>query len=340
MERVTIGIIGAGRIGKLHAENLIQFPQVKLKTISDIYTSSITQWAKGLGFEQITTDYCEILNDSTIDAVFVCSPTTTHSQIIIDAARAGKHIFCEKPISFSVEETERVLEVVKETGVIFQVGFNRRFDHNFKKVHDTVKAGTIGEPHVLKITSRDPEPPPADYIKNSGGMFMDMSIHDFDMARFLVGCEVEEVYVQATSLIDPVFSELGDVDTAIIMLTFENGTIGVIDNSRKAVYGYDQRVEVFGAKGVVSVQNDLPNTVEISTMDGSWKENPKHFFLERYDEAYKTEVEGFLNSILIGSKVVCDGNDGLQAEYIAKAAKLSYVKGVPIKLKDIKVLIK
>ncbi|RBW69280.1 inositol 2-dehydrogenase [Bacillus taeanensis] len=332
MDKIVIGIIGAGRIGRLHAENIVQIPQVEIKTISDIFADNAREWAAQIGIPHVTTDYQEILNDSDIDAVFICSPTNTHAPIIKEAAKAGKHIFCEKPVSFSAEETKEALQVVKEAGVKLQVGFNRRFDHNFKKVHDTVKAGTIGDTHIVKITSRDPEPPPAEYIKSSGGMFMDMSIHDFDMARYVTGSEVEEVYVQGASLVDPVFAELGDVDTAVITLKFENGAIGVIDNSRKAVYGYDQRVEVFGSKGSVSIQNDQPTTAEISTAEGVFQDKPQYFFLERYKDAYINETHAFINSVLYNTPLVCEGNDGLQAELIAKAAKESFETGKPVKV--------
>ncbi len=332
MKKTKLGIIGAGRIGKLHAENLIYFSNVTVKSVSDIQTDGLVEWASSIGIEHVTANYQDILNDEEIDAVLVCSPTSTHLQVIKDAANAGKHIFCEKPISFSPEDSAEALKVVGENGVKFQVGFNRRFDANFKKVHDTVKKGIIGDSHIVKITSRDPAPPSAEYIKNSGGMFMDMSIHDFDMARYVTGSEVTEVYVQGVGLIDPMFAEYGDVDTAIISLKFASGAIGVIDNSRKAVYGYDQRVEVFGSKGSVSIKNDLPTTAEISTVDGVFSDKPKYFFLERYKEAYIVELSCFIDSVANGTPLVCTGNDGLQAEKIAAAAKESLLSGQPVKI--------
>jgi myo-inositol 2-dehydrogenase / D-chiro-inositol 1-dehydrogenase len=338
-KKVTIGIIGAGRIGRLHAENIINLPQATIKLISDIYVENAKEWAEKLGIQRLTTDYKDLLNDPEIDAIFICSPTNTHVQIIKEAAAAGKHIFCEKPISFSIEETKEALEAVKEHGVKLQIGFNRRFDHNFKKVHDTVKEGTIGDLHLLKVTSRDPAPPPADYIKTSGGLFIDMTIHDFDMARYIAGSEVEEVFVQGANLVDPIFSELGDVDTAVITLKFQSGAIGVIDNSRKAVYGYDQRLEAFGSKGSVSVQNDHPNTAEISTENGVFKDKPQYFIFERYKEAYIQETLEFINSIFYNQPLLCEGNDGLQAELIARAAKQSFETGQPVKVsKEVKQL--
>ncbi|MFD2133723.1 inositol 2-dehydrogenase [Pseudogracilibacillus auburnensis] len=333
MKKTTIGIIGAGRIGRLHAENIISFPNVRIKTISDLFIEHVTDWAKTIGIEEVVTKYEDIINDEEIDAIFVCSPTDTHAEIIIAAAIKGKHIFCEKPISFSINETKEVLEAVKEAGVKFQVGFNRRFDRNFLRIHESVKNGVIGEPHIIKITSRDPEPPPVEYIKGSGGLFFDMAIHDFDMARYLVNSEVVEVFSLGANLVDPAIGEVGDIDTAITTLTFANGAIGVIDNSRKAVYGYDQRVEVFGGKGSLTCENDRPTTVEFSTIDGTHKDNLKHFFLERYKEAYIAETFAFIDSIQNDKPLQCEGNDGLQAELIAKAAKQSYIEGRPISIK-------
>lgn len=332
MRKIKIGIIGAGRIGKLHAENLVKLPQAEVKWISDLLIHSLPEWAQQLGIKNVTSDYREILQDSETEAVFICSPTHTHAEIIAEAAAAGKHIFCEKPVSFSVEETEKALAAVEKAGVKLQVGFNRRFDHNFKKVHDAVREGVIGEPHIVKITSRDPEPPTRDYIAHSGGIFMDMTIHDFDMARYLIGEEVKEIFVKGANLIDPSFAELGDVDTAVTVLTFQSGAIAVIDNSRQAVYGYDQRVEVFGSKGSIAIQNDSPTSAEISTAAGIIRDNPKYFFLERYNDAYIREVESFIHSVTSGEAPVCTGVDGLRAELMARAAKQSFETGKSVKL--------
>jgi myo-inositol 2-dehydrogenase/D-chiro-inositol 1-dehydrogenase len=234
-----------------------------------------------------------------------------------------------------ISQTEEAIEAVKAAGVKLQIGFNRRFDHNFKRVREHVQGGTIGEPHLIKITSRDPNPPNEEYIKVSGGLFMDMAIHDFDMARYLSGSEVEEVYAQGQVLVDPVFSKYGDIDTAIITLRFRNGALGMIDNSRKAVYGYDQRVEVFGSKGSVTIANDHPNSAVVSTADGIVSDKPLHFFLERYNGAYVDETQQFIESLLNGKPLVVDGNDGLQAEKIALAAKLSVSLNRPVKLSEV-----
>lgn len=338
MEKITLGIIGVGRIGKLHAENLARNHQVRLKAISDIYIEGIQDWATNLGIEHVTNDYHKILEDPEIHAVFICSSTITHPKIIMQAAKVGKHIFCEKPISFEMEKTREALAAVKENGVKFQVGFNRRFDHNFQRVREVVKSGKIGEPHIIKITSRDPNPPTNEYIKGSGGIFMDMAIHDFDMARFVANSDVEEVYVQGAVLIDSMIEELGDIDTAIITLKFKNGALGVIDNSRKAVYGYDQRMEVFGSQGSVTIKNDFPNSAEISTAELVYHDKPKHFFLERYQEAYRSETKEFIDAILNDNEVPVDGNDGLQAELIACAAKKSWLEKRPVKLTEVECL--
>lgn len=335
MKKIKIGIIGAGRIGKLHAENLIRNPQVEIKAISDIYADQVKPWAEGLGISYVTKDYKEILNDDEIDAIFVCSSTNTHVSVIVEAAQAGKHIFCEKPISFDLEQTMQALQVVKDCGVKLQTGFNRRFDHNFKRVQEMVQSGKIGDPHIIKITSRDPEAPPSEYIKVSGGIFIDMSIHDFDIARFLSGSDVEEVYVQGAVLVDPVIGELGDIDTAIITLKFKNGAIGVIDNSRRAVYGYDQRVEVFGSKGCVTVKNDFPNTAELTTDEGVYTDKPRYFFLERYQDAYIAETKAFIDCLIQDKEVLIDGFDGLQAELIAHAAKKSFEEKRPVKVSEL-----
>lgn len=233
-----------------------------------------------------------------------------------------------------IRQTEEALEAVRKAGVKLQIGFNRRFDHNFKRVREHVQGGLIGEPHIVKITSRDPNPPHPDYIKVSGGIFMDMMIHDFDMARFLSGSEVEEVHAIGNVLINPVFAEHGDVDTAIVTLRFANGALGVIDNSRQAVYGYDQRVEVFGSKGSTAASNDHPTTVEISTVDGITRDKPLHFFLERYNAAYVEETQMFIDCIVNDKPLPVEGNDGLQAERIALAAKLSSQLGRPVKVSE------
>ncbi len=331
---LTVGIIGAGRIGKLHVDNLKLIPQIKIKAVSDVVVDHLHDWATTNEIDVLTTNYSDLLNDGEIDAVFICSPTNTHAAIIKEAAQAKKHIFCEKPVSFSVEETHDALKAVEAAGVKLQVGFNRRFDPNFKKVRELVQTNEIGQPHVLKITSRDPQPPSIDYVRASGGLFMDMMIHDFDMARYIMDSEVVEVSAQGTVLVDPAIGEAGDIDTAIVTLKFENGALGVIDNSRQAVYGYDQRLEVFGNKGVATADNCIPTTVQVSTSEHVVKEKPLYFFLERYTQAYVEEVKEFATACLTDQPVTCSGNDGFQAERIAKAAKESLLSGRPVRLEE------
>jgi myo-inositol 2-dehydrogenase/D-chiro-inositol 1-dehydrogenase len=335
MNKIRVGVIGAGRIGKIHIDNLLRQPKVELIAISDAFAGpELETWASARGIGQVTKDSATIIGHPGIDAVFICSPTDTHVPLIKEAAQAGKHIFCEKPVSMDIAQTIDAIEAVRKAGVKLQIGFNRRFDHNFKRVCEHVQGGTIGDPHLIKITSRDPSPPPAEYIRVSGGIFMDMMIHDFDMARYVSGSEVEEVYAQGAVLVDPVFAEYGDVDTAVVTLRFANGALGVIDNSRKAAYGYDQRVEVFGSKGSVAVTNDHPNTAEVSTAEGIVRDKPLHFFLERYNGAYVEETELFIDCLADGKPLPVDGNDGYQAERIALAAKLSSKLGRPVKISE------
>lgn len=329
---LTVGIIGAGRIGQLHVSNLALIPNIHVKSVSDVRVDHLKEWAEEQHIDVLTTDYQEILQDEEIDAIFICSPTTTHATIIQEAAEAGKHIFCEKPVSFSVEETEEALKVVEKNGVKLQVGFNRRFDPDFTRVRELVKERVVGEPHILRITSRDPQPPSVDYVKSSGGLFMDMMIHDFDMARYIMGSEIIEVSAMGAVLVDQKIGEVGDIDTAIVTLKFANGALGVIENSREAVYGYDQRLEIFGSKGSAKADNKRPTSVEVSTVENVTKDKPLYFFLERYTEAYIKEVSEFAEACLKNRDVSCSGNDGLQAERVAKAAFDSYTQGIPIKI--------
>lgn len=336
MNKLSIGVIGAGRIGKVHAATLVQnVPQAKVLAIADIDFAGASELAQKFGIPKVSTNYKDIINDPEIEAVVICSPTDTHAQYIIEAAQAGKHIFCEKPVDLTLAAIQKALEAVEKAGVKLMVGFNRRFDPNFMKIHEMVKEGKIGQPHILKITSPDPAPPPAEYSAVSGGMFLDMTIHDFDMARYIVGSEVTEVFTKATVLVDPEIGKAGDVDTAIITLSFANGAIGVIDNSRKAVYGYDQRVEIFGSLGMVNVDNNFPENHRYYTVDGVHKTLPLNFFMERYLEAYANEMKVFCEAVSNDAKLPVSGHDGLMSVAIALAAKKSYVEGRSVKLSEI-----
>jgi len=333
---MKIGLIGAGRIGKLHGELLTyNIPEAEIKTVAEIYADTVENWAKNLRISNLTTDYTAILTDPEIEAVLICSSTDTHAQFITEAAKAGKHIFCEKPIDFNIEKIRQALNEVEAAGVKLQIGFNRRFDHNFRKVREIVETGKIGDVHIVKITSRDPAPPPIEYVKVSGGIFLDMTIHDFDMARYLSISEVEEVYAQGAVLIEPAIGEAGDVDTAIVTLKFKNGAMGVIDNSRQAVYGYDQRVEVFGSKGCVVVKNDFPNSAELSTAESVISDKPLYFFLERYQMSYVEELKAFVESVARNKEPSVTGNDGLQPVLIGTAALKSLREGRPVKIEEV-----
>ena len=334
---LKVGIIGAGRIGKVHTESICNYVKnAEVKAIADPFLSEETAaWAKKLGVEVVTKDYHEILADPEIGAVLICSSTDTHSPISIEAIHAGKHIFCEKPIDHDVAKINEVRKALEGTGLKYQVGFNRRFDHNFEAVRNAVQAVKIGEPHIVKITSRDPEPPSAAYVAVSGGMFLDMTIHDFDMARFLVGSDVEEVYVQSAVLVDPAIGEAGDVDTAVITMKMTNGALAVIDNSRRAAYGYDQRAEVFGSKGMVAVENDSVSNAKIATADGVTGEKPLFFFLERYMQAYAKEVTAFVDAVVNDTEVPVNQDDGLKAVLIGLAATKSAKEHRPVKISEI-----
>ncbi len=335
---VTVGIIGAGRIGKVHVESICtKVGNAKIKILADPFMNDETAaWARQMGVEKTTKDYKEVLEDSEIDAVLICSSTDTHSPISIEAIKAGKHVFCEKPIDHDVAKITEVIEALKEHPVKYQVGFNRRFDHNFEAVREAVASGKIGDTHIIKITSRDPEPPNADYVKVSGGMFLDMTIHDFDMVRFLAGCNAVEVYAEAAVLVDPAIGEAGDVDTAVITLKMENGAIAVIDNSRKAVYGYDQRAEVFGSKGMAAVTNDSASNAVISSADGVTGEKPLYFFLERYMDAYAKEMKCFIEAVEKDEETPLGVIDGLEPVLMGLAAKKSLEEHRPVKIAEIK----
>ena len=291
---------------------------------------------RSYGVSKVTKDYKDILNDKDIDAVLVCSSTDTHAAISIEAINAGKHVFCEKPVDHSIEKIQAVADALKEhPDIKFQVGFNRRFDHNFAAIRKAYDDGKIGEAHILKITSRDPEPPNPAYIKVSGGIFLDMTIHDFDMACFLTDSDVEELYVNSAVLVDPAIGEQGDVDTAIITMKMANGALAVIDNSRKAAYGYDQRAELFGSKGMVATSNDTVSSAVISNADGVTGEKPLFFFLERYMGSFSEEMRQFIEAVINDTEVPVGIHAGLQSVKIGLAARKSVEEHRPVKISEI-----
>lgn len=331
MNKTIIGIIGAGRIGKLHASNIIKhIPQFHIKAIADPYIDEA--WAKSQSIPYLFRDANEIFLDPEITAVLVCSPSASHANHITSAAQSGKHIFCEKPISTDIKQIQNALREVNAAGVKLQVGFNRRFDPNFARVKKLLSDDNIGTPQLLRITSRDPKIPSAEYLKGSGGMFIDMTIHDFDMARFLMNSEIEEIYASANALIHPSVSECNDIDTAIINLKFANGSLGVIDNSRQAAYGYDQRIEVFGSLGAVHADNNKPTNTTLSTCDGIISEKPLYFFLERYEASFVAELVSFYQCITSNQLPAVTGEDGLRSVIISMAAEQSRRENRPIKI--------
>ncbi len=333
--QLNLGLIGAGRIGRVHAENLtFRLPGVKITAVADVSLPAAEQCAAAYQIPAVFQNPQAIFEDESIQAVIICSSTDTHAQFITQAAQAGKHIFCEKPIALNLGVIDAALAAVDQAGVKLQIGFNRRFDPSFKQARDLVAEGKIGTPHLVRITSRDPAPPPVEYVKVSGGIFLDMTIHDFDMARYLIDSEVEEIFATGAVLVDPAIGAAGDIDTAITTLRYASGALGAIDNSRKAVYGYDQRVEVFGSAGVVIVGNHTPHQAVYSNTEGVHAALPLYFFLERYTEAYVAEMKAFIQCVLHDTPSPVTGLDGRIPVVMGLAAGKSYRERRPVKLSE------
>lgn len=336
MQKLNLGLIGAGRIGRVHAESIThRIPAATLLAVSDVFPEAAEACAADFGIPHAHNDHHALLENADIDGVVICSSTDTHTQFIIDAAQAGKHVFCEKPIALDLPAIDRALAAVDAAGVKLQIGFNRRFDANFHHLQAVVQSGGIGTPHLLRITSRDPAPPPIEYIKKSGGIFLDMTIHDFDMARYLVGAEVEEVFAAGNVLVDPAIGEAEDLDTVVVTLRFRNGALGIIENSRQAVYGYDQRAEVFGAAGAVEAQNVVPSRTIHSTAESVQQPRPLYFFLERYMESYVSEMRAFIDAIQNDTPTPVSGRDGRIPVVMGLAAWRSIRENRPVRLDEI-----
>jgi myo-inositol 2-dehydrogenase/D-chiro-inositol 1-dehydrogenase len=334
--KLRFGVLGAGRIGKIHIDNLVnRVPGTEVVALSDVLPEELAKVAARFNIAETYADYKQVLARPDVDAVVICASTNAHYQMILDAAAAGKNIFCEKPLDLAISRIQEIIARVQACGVQLMVGFNRRYDPNFHKIRETVKSGRIGQPQVLKITSRDPAPPPEAYIRVSGGIFLDMTIHDFDMARYQMGSEVTEVYARAAVLVDPVFQQCGDWDTALVTLTFANGGLGIIDNSRKAVYGYDQRVEVFGSEGMVEVSNNFPDSHVCFDRTGTHSSLPLNFFMDRYLESYLKEMQAFVEAVRTQQAVPVGGHDGLMAVVIGLAATKSARENRAVKLSEI-----
>ena len=321
---------GAGRIGRIHAENIARHPRARLAKVIDVDAAAARSLAERTG-AAVGGGEAE-LADGSIDAVLIASPTPTHADLVEKAARAGKAILCEKPLDLDHRRAAACVAIAAEFGVPLMVGFNRRFDPNFARLHEQLGAGRIGALEILSITSRDPAPPPLDYVRISGGLFRDMMIHDFDMARWLLGEEPIELFAAASVRVDPEIGRLGDVDTALVTLRTASGTLCQISNSRRASYGYDQRIEAFGAKGMLQAKNVVESTVEFAGAAGIVGEKPLHFFLERYAEAYRRELDHFVSALEGGSKPIVSGEDGLKALALADAAVRSWTSATPVRL--------
>ncbi|ELW5974452.1 D-chiro-inositol-2-dehydrogenase IolG2 [Salmonella enterica] len=334
MKKLRCGVIGLGRVGKMHVENMYLLPQLDIICAADYFIEEMSDWLYSVNITSGYKNYQELLQRDDIEALFIFTSTDMHEEIVTAAAQAGKHIFCEKPLSMNEDEqaSMAVLRKVKEKGVTLQVAFNRRFDPQFHEVFELVRSGKIGRPQMIKITSRDPDLLPHDLIKRIGGLIFDFTMHDFDMARFMMQDEVSEVYVKGNTLIDPSLKNIDDVDTLAVMLTFRNGGYALIDNSRRAVYGYDQRVEVFGSEGMAYADNVSESTVKVFNSQHCIMKNPLPDFTVRYREAYRTEILHFIDSVLHHTPVVCTGEDALLAQRIAIAAQQSLKSGLPVKI--------
>lgn len=327
---LKVALIGAGRIGHVHAVNIAGHAASQLAAVSDVNASAAQALAQTYGAQARTVE--DILQDNTIDAVLIASSTDTHSDLIERASAGGKAVLCEKPVDLSLARAKACLNTVKDASKPIMIGFNRRFDPNFAQVKAAADAGEIGRPELLSITSFDPSPPPVSYVKVSGGLFRDMMIHDFDMANFIMGRSPKSVHAVGTSIVDPEIGAAGDVDTAVVTLTYDDGCIAVIKNSRRAVYGYDQRVELLGSEGLLSAANVLENTVSKATTAGVTSAKPEYFFLERYMRAYAAEWNAFVSAVQDEGKIPVTLADGVLALELAEAATQSAKSGSTVHL--------
>ena len=325
---MRFGLLGAGRIGRIHGLNVAARTDVTLVAIADASPEAAAALATSTG--AVVADAQTILADSSIDAILICTPTDTHAQLIEAAALAGKAVFCEKPVDLDAARIRKCLQIVKSTGKPLMIGFNRRFDPNFAALESRLRAGEAGAIEIVSVISRDPSPPPVDYVKRSGGLFRDMMIHDFDMARFLLAEEPVEVFALGSALVDPAIGQAGDVDTAAVLMKTASGKIAQISNSRRATYGYDQRIEVHGSKGMLRAGNIHETTVESATAAGFRADPVQNFFLERYAAAYRAELDAFITACKNGKAPIPSGHDGLKAQILADAATESWRSGKPV----------
>jgi myo-inositol 2-dehydrogenase/D-chiro-inositol 1-dehydrogenase len=332
---VGVAVIGVGRIGRLHAGLLArQVPGAALAAVHDADRAAALAVASDLGVS-VAASVEELLAAPGVEAVAICTSTDTHADLMVAAARAGKAVFCEKPLSLDLAKLDRALAAVAEAGVPFQIGFNRRFDPAHQSVAEAVARGDVGEPQLVRISSRDPAPPPLEYVRASGGLFLDMTIHDFDMARYVTGSEVVEVHAVGARLVQPAYAAAGDVDTAIVTLVHENGCLTAIDNSRRAVYGYDQRVEVFGSRGMAASENPPAHTALVRTEEGTRTPPLPHFFLDRYVASYVRAWEAFVTAVRAGEPPAVTAADARAPLVMGLAASRSLREGRRVRLDEI-----
>ena len=333
--KIKIAVIGTGRMGSVHTRNIARLiPEADLVAVCDIRLEVAQAVADELGIQRVVKDYHDLLDDPEIEAILIASSTDTHAFIMKDVAMAGKHIFCEKPLALELDKIDEALEVVEKAGVKLQVGFNRRFDKSFQKVREIVTSGEIGRPCILRITNRDPDFPAMEFLRVSGGIFLDLAIHDFDMVRFQLG-EVVEVYAAGGVLVEPKLNEFGDIDTDVVILKFANGAVGTIDNSRKAVYGYDQRLEVFCSNGTAMANNEAETTIMKGNQQGFLSAKPPYFFMQRYAPCYVDEVRRFIECVRDDTPTPTSGVDGRAAVVLGYAAWKSLRENRPVKVSEI-----
>ena len=334
MQRVRLGVLGMGRQGQIHSKNIAyRIPEAELVCVSDVTQERAGQ----VGIDGVETydDYRKLIDRGDLDGVVIATSTDTHEEVIKAASEAGLHMFCEKPIATTLEAIDELLGIVNKAGVKFMVGFNRRFDPTFKHVWELVQNGTVGNPMIVNITSRDPLPPHLEYLKVCGGIFFDTTVHDFDMARYLSGKEIYEVYATGSVLVDKRIGELGDLDTTMVTLKFEGGTVGSINNSRQTGYSYDQRVEVFGSNACAFGNNETPTRVEYTNPKGTHSDVPLYFNIERYPEAFYGEIQAFADCIKNDTPAPVSGEDGRKAVVLSMAARKSYEENRPVKITEI-----
>ena len=332
---IRVGVLGVGRIGRMHAAMLARdVPGLALAAVEDADAGTAETVARELGVPSVRSS-AELIARADVDAVAICSSTGSHVELLVEAAGAGKPVFLEKPVSLDLAEVDRGLQAVSEAGVLLQLGFNRRFDPAHASVRAAVESGALGTLELVRITSRDPAPPPLDYLRASGGIFLDMTVHDFDMARFLTGTEVEEVYARGEVRVDPAIGEAGDLDTVVVVLRHCDGTLTVIDDSRRAAYGYDQRVEAFGSGGMAASGNPPLHTGSTLTADGARGPVLPHFFMERYRASYLAGWAAFERAVRAGRPPAVTGEDGRRALVLGLAARRSAAEGRPVRVDEV-----